>query len=201
MKSPVAMDGAFLFVMGIWMSQEGTEMSLKLVRPEERYAAQVMAYKEEMLLNGDGLHGCAGLEKVSTYAEWADFDNRLRKEYGESYTPSEVFLAVRSEDDRVVGIMDYRHSPLPPFLLEYGGNIGFSVRPTERRKGYANEMLKQLLPICRAYGEQRGLLTCDKTNDASRKTIVKNGGVLENEVMDGGKLSAGGMVQRYWIGL
>ena len=176
-------------------------MSLQLVRPEERYAAQVMQYKEEMLASGDSLDGCAGLEKVSTYAEWADFETRLREEYGGSYTPSEVFPAVRSGADRVVGVMDHRHSPLLSFLLQYGGNIGYSVRPTERRKGYANEMLKQLLPICRAYGEQGVLLTCDKTNDASGKTMVKNGGTLENEVMDGGKLSESGVVQRYWIAL
>lgn len=176
-------------------------MSLKLVRPEERYAAQVMQYREEMLANGDSFDGCAGLEKVSTFAEWIDFENRLRKRYGEGYVPSEVFLAVRSEDERVVGIMDYRRTPLSPFLLQYGGNIGYSVRPAERRKGYAGEMLKQLLSICRDYGEQRVLLTCDKTNDASRKTIVKNGGVLENEVTDGGKLSASGVIQRYWIAL
>lgn len=49
------------------------------------------------------------------------------------------------------------------------------------------------------FGENRVLLTCDKGNEASRKTIVKNGGVLENEVVDMAGLSKSGMIQRYWI--
>ena len=136
-------------------------MNLTLKRPTDQYAEQVMQYKEEMLRNKDDLDGCAGLETVNSFAEWIDFENRLRKRYGEGYVPSEVFLAVRKADDKVVGIIDYRH-PLTPFLLRYGGNIGYSVLPSERRKGYAGEMLKLRLPICREYGESRVLLCCDK---------------------------------------
>ena len=62
-------------------------------------------------------------------------------------------------------------------------------------------MLRQLLPICRASGEKRVLLTCDKGNEASRRTIVKNGGLLENEVPDDIALGNSGIIQRYWISL
>ncbi len=175
-------------------------MGLKLVRPGAAYAEQVMQYREEMLANNDSLDGCAGLEDVSSFSEWVDFENRLKKAYGEGYVPSEVFLAVREEDDRVVGIIDYRH-PLTPFLLKYGGNVGYSIRPGERRKGYACEMLGLLLPVCREYGEEKILLTCDQDNEASRRTITKNGGVLENEVAAEASFSKCGVVQRYWITL
>ena len=146
-------------------------MYLKLVRPTCEYAEQVMQYKEDMFANNDSFDGCAGLEEVDSFTEWIDFENRLKRKYGEGYVPSEVFLGVRIEDDKVVGIIDYRH-PLTPFLLKYGGNIGYSILPSERHKGYASEMLKLLLEICREFGEKKVLLTCDKTNEASRKTIT-----------------------------
>ena len=174
-------------------------MDLKLVRPSEQYAAQVMEYREEMLAEGS-FDGCAGLEDVISFSEWVDFENRLKRKYGDGYVPSEVFLAVRESDDRLVGIIDYRH-PLSPFLLRFGGNTGYSVRPSERRKGYAGEMLRLMLPVYREYGEKRVLLTCDKDNEASRRTSVKNGGVLENEVADEAGPGENSVIQRYWITL
>lgn len=88
------------------------------------------------------------------------------------YVPSEVFLEVRQNDDFVVGIIDFRH-PLSDFPEKFGGHIGYSIRPSERRKGYASEMLRLVLPLCREIGESKILLTCDKGNVASQKTIIK----------------------------
>ena len=75
--------------------------TLKLIRPTQEYADQVMAYRQEMLDNGDSLDGCAALEDTNSYAEWADFEGRLRERYGEGYVPSDVYLAVRKSDDRL----------------------------------------------------------------------------------------------------
>ena len=73
--------------------------------------------------------------------------------------------------------------------------------PSERRKGYAKEMLRLILIKCKELGADKVLLTCDKENIASAKTIISNGGILENEVKDEVSLSKSGIIQRYWINL
>lgn len=171
---------------------------LKLVVPTKEYEEQVMSYKEAFIKNNDSFDGCAGLEEIQTYDEWLEFDKRLKNKYGDNYVPSEVYLCIREKDNKLVGIIDLRKK-LSEFLLNYGGNIGYSVLPSERRKGYAKEMLKLILCKCKELGINKVLVTCDKGNIASAKTIIHNGGVLENEVEDNVNLSKSGIIQRYWV--
>lgn len=147
------------------------QRDLALVKPTRKYASQVMHYKQEMLANNDSLDGCAGLEDTDSFDEWIDFDNRLKKKYGEGYVPSEVFLAIRKADDKLVGIIDFRR-PLSPFLLQYGGNIGYSILPSNVKKGmpkrcspYSCPSVKSrasnvfYLPVTRAMKHQDGRLS------------------------------------------
>ena len=69
------------------------------------------------------------------------------------------------------------------------GNIGYGVRPTERKKGYATQMLKYALEFCKEKHLKSVIVGCYKDNIASSKTIIKNGGILINEVADAGKIS------------
>lgn len=92
-----------------------------------------------------------------------------------------------------VGAVNIRHY-LNEGLRRTGGHIGDGIRPGERRKGYATAMLALALKECKKLGIDRVLVCCDKDNIGSAKAIVKNGGVLENEVEEDGHV-----VQRYWI--
>lgn len=175
-------------------------MDIKLILPAPEYEAQVMELRAEMLADGEGFDGCAGLDKAQSYAEWCDNHTLMKKLYGENCSPSDVFLAVRESDNKVVGIIDYRYV-LSDFLLKYGGHTGYTVRRTERRKGYGSEMLRLLIEKAKARGEKRLLVTCDKDNEASRRTILKCFARLENEVADEAGLGKCGVIQRYWIEL
>lgn len=176
------------------------ENEIKLVVPTQEYKEQVMECRRIFLENNETFAGCSGLEEVNSYEEWIDFENRLSNKYGENYVPSTVFLAVRIKDNKLIGIIDFRHK-LSDFLYNYGGNIGYSIVLAERRKGYGKEMLRLMLEHCKKQGVHRVLITCDKENIGSSKTIIANGGILENEIIDEVNLAESGMIQRYWISL
>lgn len=91
--------------------------------------------------------------------------------------------------------MNIRHYLNEALLLD-GGHIGDGVRPSERRKGIATQMISLALGECKKMGIQRVLMVCDKENVGSAKSIRNNGGVLENEVVVDGVVE-----QRYWIKL
>lgn len=111
------------------------------------------------------------------------------------YVPSDTYFLV-NKHNRLLGGITIRHY-LNEQLFKFDGNIGYGVRPTERRKGYASKMLKMVLAICRDMGMERVLVTCNKDNIASAKTIAENGGIFENEMTE----DNGNIVMRYWIEL
>jgi predicted acetyltransferase len=88
-----------------------------------------------------------------------------------------------------LGRLSIRHT-LTEALLQYGGHVGYVVRPSARRHGHATAMLQQALPFADRLGVDPALVTCDVGHDASRKVIETAGGVLEDE--RDGKL-------RFWV--
>ena len=172
--------------------------SLQLVRPSVVFLSQIRAYRQEMLDAGSSMDGCSGLENFEDAARWLDRVRRLTRPETcpEGLVPSDTYLALRLKDRRVVGMIDLRHSIDHPVLSTWGGHIGYSVRPSERGKGYAGEMLRQLLPHARQLGLSRVLVTCSEDNPASEKVIVKNGGVFDSTYEHDGVRT-----KRYWIAL
>jgi predicted acetyltransferase len=88
-----------------------------------------------------------------------------------------------------LGRIAIRHR-LTPGLLEYGGHVGYDVRPSARRRGHATRMLAAALPVAAGLGIDPALVTCDEDNAGSRKVIEASGGVLEDQR---------GVKLRYWI--
>ena len=110
--------------------------------------------------------------------------------------PDSVFFLLDVERDILLGAVNIRHY-LNDYLLQFGGHIGDGIRPSERRKGYATEMIRLALIECKKLGINRVLMVCDKSNIGSAKSIINNGGILENEFVD----EDGEINQRYWIAL
>ncbi len=115
----------------------------------------------------------------------------------EGKVPANTYFLVRISDNKIIGMINIRHK-LNEFLLNEGGHIGYSIRPTERKKGYATIMLKLALQRCRELGLDKVLITCDKVNIPSAKVIHRNNGILENELYSE---TFSEIIQRYWIKL
>ncbi len=123
-------------------------------------------------------------------ADWADdesfqaFAESIRAEALESTPRPEGFVPATElwwvDGDVLLGRIAVRHR-LTPRLLEIGGNIGYDVRPSARRRGHATEMLRQALGVARGLGVQRALITCDFDNVGSRMVIERNGGVYDDQ--------------------
>ncbi|MBU0934433.1 MAG: GNAT family N-acetyltransferase [Spirochaetes bacterium] len=176
---------------------------LLLVRPAAEHESAVLAYRSEFLEHGESMDGTANLRGASSYAEWLErlAANSSEATVGEGKVPATTFLGLRQADGALVGMIDIRHR-LNEYLLKHGGHIGYSVRRSQRRQGYAKAMLALALDFCRrpvaegGLGLSRVLISCDKDNPASARTILAFGGVLENEIPDEGNIT-----QRYWVDL
>lgn len=109
----------------------------------------------------------------------------------ENYVPSTTFLFVK--EDRILGAVNIRHY-LNEHLLSVGGHIGYGIRPSERKKGYAKIMCRLALEEARKMGIERALITADEDNSPSNATILSCGGVLESKIFDNEHF-----VCRYWV--
>ncbi len=175
---------------------------LELIEPNIKYADDIWAFRREILdcdaENEDQFAGCLSLDESESAEEWINIcELRKSKETcGETGTtvPSHTYVAVRKSDEKVVGIIDLRHHINHPILGTWGGHCGYSVRPSERGKGYAKEMLRLNIQNAKAIGISKLLITCDVKNEASERTILANGGVYEKTIdVDGSQM------KRYWI--
>lgn len=174
-------------------------MDLILVTPSKEHEADAFRFIREFIAHSSAINGVGGLDRYEDYDEWLrKLDDDLKvPNSSEDRVPAHTYFCLRQSDGRIVGMINIRHR-LNDFLLREGGHIGYSIRPTERRKGYGTQMLKLALEKCRELNLDRVLITCDKVNVASARVIINNNGVLENELYS--ELYSE-IIERYWITL
>ena len=165
---------------------------LKLVKMEQKYILQLNEMMDEWTNTN---------EKIIPWSirkcDYHDIDKYIEslevKEPNGKYVPDSTYFCLDTDRNIFVGAVNIRHY-LNEELLIGSGHIGDGIRPSERNKGYGTKMVSLALEECDKLGIKKVLMCCDKDNISSAKTIIKNGGVLENEILEDGVL-----VQRYWI--
>lgn len=173
--------------------------NLLLLRPSLELEGAALDYQREHLECGETvLHGSALMDRLP-YAEWVrrTLENAHPDTVHGDWVEADTFFVARQEDGKIIGMVDIRHSLDTPFLAQVAGHIGYGVRPSQRRKGYATAILGLALDHARDLGLSRVMLSCYQDNEGSRRTILKWGGVKEREfVHEDGKT-----VEVYWITL
>ncbi len=164
------------------------------------YRQEFMQYNEKIKKDKNNINGSCSLHRFDLFDEWLDRVNICATD--ESLSPyktiASTFIAVRKSDNKIVGTIQLRHT-LTKELRDDGGNIGYAVRPSERRKGYATQMLYLVLEFCKELGLDKVLLDCDETNIASEKTMIKCGGIFDRKqpiYHSNGEVE---IVHQYWI--
>ena len=126
------------------------------------------------------------------YLAWLERGERGELQ-DERLVPWSAFWAVGQRAGELVGVSSLRHK-LSPWMAEYGGHIGYRVRPALRGKGLGTQILALTLQRAAARGISRALIVCEPENVGSIKVILKNGGIFEREVQ-----LQGSVRRRYWV--
>lgn len=154
------------------------------VEPSMTYANEIMEYRKEMLEANSSFDGCFSLKRmektedfVAHCIEWSN-PRRPADEYG---AWGNVIMAIRKSDGKMVGCFQV-HNVLSERMERFTGHVGYSVRPSERKKGYATKMLAKAKDFLRSFGFEEIYVSCLPENEASRKTILANGGEFVEQV-------------------
>lgn len=167
-------------------------MNTRLIKLEEKYKDLLVEMMNEWIKVEKKFSPYA--IRKNDYTNFRYYLDNLDVDYEiDGKAPNTTFFLLDMDKNKFIGAINIRH-----YLNEdnkiSGGHIGYGVRPSERRKGYATNMLNLGLLECKKIGLEKVLLTCDQDNIGSIKTILKNGGVFESEVIEDGNIE-----NRYWI--
>lgn len=155
---------------------------LRLVVPDISRRDDAISYIQEFLDYGSEINGVGSLDRyLDDYEGWLEkLEVDRTMEPNENRVPADTYFLVRESDDRIIGMINIRHC-LNENLRLVGGHIGYSVRPSERRKGYNKVNLYLGLLRCQELGIDEVLMDCDADNLGSARTMQALGGRLVRE--------------------
>jgi predicted acetyltransferase len=171
--------------------------NIKLIKPVSDLKSEFLEMAQEFHIAGE--NEIIGIGSISV----EDFDNSVSRAKDHSHginlsegrVPATTYWLVRQ--GQILGSSNLRHE-LNDYLRKFGGHIGYSIRPSQRGKGFGILILKLTLEKARQLGLDKVLVTCDDDNFASARVIEKNGGILEGKIVDDSHKVP---VRRYWIEL
>lgn len=173
-----------------------------LENPSMERKKDVIEYMNEHVKYNSAINGTGSFDHVlegETYEECMDRYYKIQdNEYAKSIDrcPGKTYFLIRKNDNKLIGMINIRHH-LSTKMLEYGGHIGYGVRPTERRKGYNKiNLYLGLIKALEEFNLDKVMLDCDVKNLGSDKTIQALGGVLERTGID---YYDGALTNVYWI--
>lgn len=171
---------------------------IELKRPSIEYLNSIQEYKTIFNYLGESLAGGAFLNQYDDLNEWLKFVKRLenKETTPANLTPAYAYILVDTTTNTVIGMCDFRLELFNDYLRQFGGNVGYSIHPHYRQKGYGTLQLKLLLDEIKALGFTQILVTCNADNNGSRKIIENNNGKFESFITDDDH-----KLRRYWINL
>jgi predicted acetyltransferase len=168
-----------------------------LIKPTVILQNEYLSFYQEWIDSGEQMVPWVISKDPADFPSMVQFlkDREIGENLQEGWVPDSTYWLV-SEDPKVLGVVNIRHK-LTNYLFNAGGHIGYGIRPSERRKGYATRLLSQSLDKAKELGIYKVLVVCNESNTASEKTILNNGGVPDTDFVE----ENGNVIKRYWIDL
>ncbi|WP_449621883.1 GNAT family N-acetyltransferase [Robertmurraya sp. Marseille-Q9965] len=168
---------------------------LRLINPTIELEKEYLSFYQEWLDSGEPMVPWVIQKDPTNFSEMVQFLHNSSMGIGikEGWVPDSTYWLV-DEDNRIIGVVNIRHQ-LTEHLLNSGGHIGYGIRPSERRKGYATTLLALSLEITKELGIRRALVVCDEVNTGSARTIMKNAGIPDSDYIE----EDGNVIKRFWI--